>query len=60
VVRFVTADDSVAFIDDEGSVKVYDYSGNRLLKDQELPKVQSYLVGGSPIMVTNSNELASL
>lgn len=60
MVRFVTADDSVAFIDDEGSVKVYDYSGNRLLKDQELPKVQSYLVGGSPIMVTNSNELASL
>jgi hypothetical protein len=60
--HFAVDSQIVAFMDADGAIKVFDYNGNRLYKDQELPKIQSYITGGIRMSkpITDLNELASL
>jgi len=62
VYYMVSNDDVVAFMNQDGQIKAFDYEGNRLYKDEELPKVQNYIVGGMKMSkpITDENELASL
>jgi len=54
-------DEAAAFLSGD-EVKVFDFDGNRLFKDQELPKVVNYIVGGMKFSrpVSDVGELASL
>ena len=59
---FTTTDNMVAFMNNEGIIKVYSYDGDRLYKDEDLPKVKNYIIGGMrySLPVTGRYELASI
>lgn len=61
-IRFVAGDDVVAFMDEEAQIKVFDYEGNRVHEDMDLPKVQNFLISSAKFShsLTEPGELASI
>lgn len=63
VVYYVAiSEDAVAFMNPDGVIKVFDYDGDRIYRDQDLPKIRNYIIGGTRLapQIEESSALAAL
>lgn len=64
VLYLTTNEEAIAILDrdQDGEVKMFDYDGNRLHRDEDMSRVQGYIVGGMRISrpLTDAGELASI